>query len=814
MPSPTRAALRTAAYGFTINIGVGLVSWMMGDSAASEVLFLDVVLNIAWATPILVLAVRLSPAAVAVAFICAALAWPAQGAEQETVRHPPVSASVRPSQSKLPTRPDGFAAVLLATAAVLLVVQLVTKRPAEDTVGAPRKSHDGEGGDGRGTSLRFAPTPGDDGLHPLRDALAGTLPRGDDGCGDEDEDGSNEEALVCRGLLFYVRRLHPRALGVAVVINACAPASEGAPPLPPAAIGWGVCETDPNIWAPPRVAAPDSDECFFVYDSRRSESRAGGGVWLPAEAAPRTVISAPLLHGVKSERVGSITLVFAHGCAAAHSGTYEFDLLAAARCSGEHVVARRLARVATASALALRASMAVVDDIYPAGVAARLTRRLSVGRVSSCRVSASSNRLSDGGGAAENGVLTEVDETGAAVSAAGPRSSQTNSRLCGGGRGSSPGRVSRRYSMDSLKAGALAEAAASLGRQAQQRRSADAAAPPALGAALAPPGRRASASVQLSTAPAGNGAVTRLSAALGELDPVWCSAPFGFSATSLRRATDGSTSADAAVNAAAVVVCGEGGVCMRRRLRSLDLQRSTSARRCELIARKEERHAAAVADPRSSVGRRGECTGETECAPRFSSARPSARLSESGLAILPPLVCAGAGRRGSWDLPRQHSLYAAPPKPPPQRRSLDLHSSAGREGAQPESAAVFQPFAGCGFLGGPRCSAAASAALSYSSAASLAGCLSSEAARREEAVTRNVHHRSVSQEGSHNSAAADKFPLPRNSLSVVPDAHAAATLPLSHAEDDLYVEHHENVSVIFADVVGVRCLRLRAFPVG
>lgn len=441
-------------------------------------------------------------------------------------------------------------------------------------------------------------------------------------------------------------------------------------------------------------------------------------------------------------------------------------------------MARRLARVATASALALRASMAVVDDIYPAGVAARLTRRLSVGRVSSCRVSASSNRLSDGGGAAENGVLTEVDETGAAVSAAGP------------------------------KAGALAEAAASLGRQAQQRRSADAAAPPALGAALAPPGRTASASVQLAIAPAGNGAVTRLSAALGELDPVWCSAPFGFSATSSRRATDGSTGADAAVNAAAVVVCGEGGACMRRRLRSLDLQRSTSARRCELIARKEERHAAAVADPRSSVGRRGECAGDTACAPRFSSARPSARLSESGPAILPPLVCAGAGRRGSWDLPRQHYSYAAPPKPPLQRRSLDLHTSAGREGAHPESAAVFQPFAGCGFLGGPRCSAAASAALSYSSAASLAGCLSSEAARREEAVTRNVHHRSVSQEGSRNSAAADEFPLPRKSLSVVPDAHAAATLPLSHAEDDLYVEHHENVSVIFADVVGVRfCLR-------
>lgn len=545
---------------------------------------------------------------------------------------------------------------------------------------------------------------------------------GDDAAGGAVE---HEEAHARSSLLTFLRAAPPFAslCGVSVTTMSaatCATTStewgDGAawfaphPPAAGAATGWA---------EDAQGAEEEEEEAVCVtfagpLDPRRSHQRV-------------VALSARLLHGASSSHVGTVSLVFR--CAdAPPPGSYEALLLGAARCVGEHITACRASRAAADAAAQLAVALAVVCDIYPAGVAARLTGRASVGRLSLGRVSAAGtarastacSRLSASSFGGFGDLGGGCEETPRRPVAA---------------RSSSP--VGRRYSMSALKAGALAAATV-------RRTSAGAAGAAAVDGA----GEAAAAAAVVSAASPPLGAAPP--------PPPFAARP----ARVLRR----SASLDGCPDAA-----WPGG-------RSSPMLRPTQA-------------AASPAGGTTSAPRRG----SFDTSQLRTRSRPRSPAPHSPAPPQPGFI--GGGDEASFRWIGSHPAYAA--------------------------------------AGGARGSVSASARLSGSSESSaLQGRLAGEAARREGFFQGRTRRTSASETCGSDRAAAAGANAARGNIfdpksswdgliacepleARAPDARAAAALPFraSLGEDELFVEHHDDVSIVFADVVGFTRLCEESTPV-
>ena len=610
-----------------------------------------------------------------------------------------------PGPATRPSPPDGRAhvlAVLLCTACLVARSEWLRRRR-------------GAGGSTAGTvppppppRHRPAPPPPQpargDGLGTLRVALLNAPhPRGDEGDAAEGGagDAEREEAHACLSLASFLRA-SPLLQGVCGVWAATAPSPEG-----------GGCATEARwgdaraAWLPaaPRGGGGGEEEVSSAaWEDGAQEVRGGVRAVREGRGARVVALSARLVHGAASSHVGTVSLLFL-AADAPPPARCEALLLGAARCAGEHVAHLRAARAAAGAAVRLDAALAVVGDIYPAGVAARLTGRasasrlslgrLSLGRASNCsRLSASTAcepcELGGGGGG------------GLGDGFAPARRAQPPAR--------------RRASMSSLVAGATAAAAV-------RRQSAGAA---------------ATAEAAVEEAAAGGGLT-------------------GASFPRTRRALRPSFSRSASLD-------GRPGVPPPRPPR----RRS---------------HSPAPAPGRPSVAAR-----------RALAARAGAldTVWQAAAASLPP--------------PRRDSQAATPtaahaqPRPPPPHLQPPPPAAPADGGTPRHVAAVVDgalyvwigahPFRGGG--GGGRGSVSLSARLSaFSDNSTRHGRLAGEAARREGSFQWRGGG------GGGGGCGAQPPPAAR-----APDARAAASLPVraSAAEDDLFVEHHPSVSIVFADV--------------
>ena len=663
-----------------------------------------------------------------------------------------------------------------------------------------------------------------DGLGALRAALRASLSAGGDTEGAATAQADLEEAHARSALADFLRAspLFSALCGVAVVTTS-------------ATGGGGSSSTEWSddgsaAWLaphPPAAAAAEETEPRGCDAEEEVVSVAFVSLLDPCRLKPRVVaLSAWLVHGSISYPVGTVSLVFP--CADAPApGSYEHVLLGAARCVGEHVAARRSARAAADAAAQLAAALAVVCDIYPAGVAARLTERASVGRLSVGRHATS--RLSAGRAsnfsrlsAFTTGKLGETGDGGGGDEAiAQPHVAR---RSCA--RLSSPG---HRYSMSALKAGALAAAAV-------WRTSAGAEATAAM-------------AVGGTVEEAGEGVAAAAVAA--QLPPAAASASARFSAHSSRhlrrsasvgrsRSCSSSPPPPSPPRQSHSVVPGAGrpSVSFRRAL----------AARAGALDPVWQLAAASLPPPR----RFSQPTTPPPNLPLPAS--PPPRVATDAAGSPPLLVSCVRTAEPALPTPRSSQSHGAAPR----RSSFDLSQLRTRSRSRspaPHPPALPRPGSGgggwCGSCDDPsyrwigahpafngcnaRGSVSCSARLSGSSEnATLPGRLAEEAARREGSFQGTARRMSASdalfppffpdgaaaaaanarggirdpnasRDGLLGSVSTSRGLTPRDARA--PDARAAAALPFrTTAEDELFVEHHDNVSIVFADVVGFTTL--------